>query len=92
MKPIIIFKEKNSNGTINFTQEELEQLLTDAYNQGYNAGLSKEITCPIWYGKDKIIINPSPSIPSTPFPYNPITCDTDRNTISTSKNMNVSLT
>lgn len=91
MKPIIIFKEKNNDGTMSFTQEEIEKLLTDAYNQGYADGLSKGTNHPIWLDKDKITIPTSPSIPSTPFPYNPIVCDTDRNTISTSKDINVSL-
>ena len=70
MKPIIIFKEKNNDGTISFTQEEIEKLLTDAYNQGYADGLSKLTTIyPTWNDKDKFTITPSPSIPSTPFPY-----------------------
>lgn len=38
MKPIIIFKEKNKNNKLEFTEEELTKLLEQAYNQGYEDG------------------------------------------------------
>ena len=38
MKPIII--EKNSDGKINITAEEISKMVEDAYNQGYADGKS----------------------------------------------------
>ena len=91
MKPIIIFKEKNNDGTMSFTQEEIEKLLSDAYNQGYSDGSPKGTTIyPTLNDKDTFTITPSPSIPSTPFPYSD-TNRNNRNKISTNKEMNVSL-
>lgn len=38
MKPIIIFKEKNKTGKFEFTESELQKLLSDAYESGYAEG------------------------------------------------------
>lgn len=61
----IVVIEKNKNGKIELTQEELQKMLDDAYNQGYMDGKVRYETItvhpsyPIWYTttKDSITLN-----------------------------------
>ena len=39
MKPIIVIKEPNRLGQLAFDKDELENLLMEAYNLGYTAGI-----------------------------------------------------
>ncbi len=45
MKPIIIIKEKNSNGKFELTEQELKELVEQAYSQGLMDG-SPKVTLP----------------------------------------------
>ena len=56
MTPIILIKEKNGNGKIEITEEELKQIVSDAYEQGYEEGKKQNPT--------PISINPSPTTPN----------------------------
>lgn len=38
MKPILIIKEKNENGKYEFTKEEIEDIIEQAYNSGFADG------------------------------------------------------
>ncbi|MCH5315492.1 MAG: hypothetical protein J1E81_06230 [Eubacterium sp.] len=68
---MIVLFEKNANGKIEFTNEELEKLLEEAKQEGVREGSKSNYiyTTPS---------NPSPATPS--FPYNPyilpVTCGT----------------
>ena len=66
----VVIVEKNKDGKIELTKDELQKMLDDAYNQGYADGKSKYETItypsyPVWYrstndsntiDKDKIIL------------------------------------
>ena len=56
MTPIILIKEKNGNGKIEITEEELKQIISDAYEQGYEDS-KKQNQVPMY-------ISPIPSNPS----------------------------
>lgn len=52
----VVVVEKNKDGKIELTKDELQKMLNDAYNQGYSDGSSKRydtitypITTPVWY-------------------------------------------
>ena len=53
----VVVIEKNKNGKIELTKEELEKMLNDAYNQGYSdrgwkldtITYPNPITTPVWY-------------------------------------------
>lgn len=47
MKPVVLIKETNKDGKIELTEEELKQLITDAYEQGYEDG-KKQNQVPIY--------------------------------------------
>lgn len=46
----IIVIEKNKEGKIELTKDELQKMLDDAYSQGYTDGNKRydTITCPSW--------------------------------------------
>ena len=64
MSKIIVVYANKKNGKFEFTQEELEALLDDAYNKGYTQGKSDTLVwqsptvTPSWIG--------SPSITAVP--------------------------
>ena len=77
MKPIIIFKEKTKSGKYAFTEDELKELLEEAYEEGYKDGKSSVPIYPT--------LNPAPyTIPTYPNPddtgdkfwwdHQPVTC------------------
>lgn len=77
MKPFIIFKELKDN-KVELTKEELEELITQAYNQGFTDGKKDNNwvypLTPTW--NNPHIKNPNDVIP-TPFFYQmPVTCST----------------
>lgn len=47
MKPVVLITEKNAKGTIELTEEELKQLIADAYEQGCEDG-KKQNSAPIY--------------------------------------------
>ena len=47
MKPVVLITEKNAKGMIELTEEELKQLIADAYEQGYEDG-KKQNSAPIY--------------------------------------------
>lgn len=64
----VVVIEKNKDGKIELTKEELQKMLDDAYNQGYMDGKGRYETItypsypiPIWYttttNKDSITLN-----------------------------------
>ena len=77
MKPFIIFKELKDN-KVELTKEELEELITQAYNQGFTDGKKDNNwvypLTPTW--NNPHIKNPNDGI-TTPFFYQmPVTCST----------------
>ena len=65
---MIVVIEKNTNGKIEFTKEELEELLEKARAEGVReASKTTYITSPA---------NPSPTIPNSPYFATPVTCST----------------
>lgn len=77
MKPFIIFKELKDN-KVELTKEELEELITQAYNQGFTDGKKDNNwvypLTPTW--NNPHIKNPNDVI-TTPFVYQtPVTCST----------------
>lgn len=77
MKPFIIFKELKDN-KVELTKEELEELITQAYNQGYTDGKKDNNyfypAAPTW--NDSHIKEPY-GITVTPFVcQTPVTCST----------------
>lgn len=77
MKPFIIFKELKDN-KVELTKEELEELITQAYNQGYTDGKKDNNyiypVTPTW--NNPCIKNPN-DVTTTPFVYQtPVTCST----------------
>ena len=51
MKPIVIIKETNKDGKFELTEKELEELIEQAYEQGY-ADAKAEYNKPDWIYKD----------------------------------------
>lgn len=81
MKPFIIFKELKDN-KVELTKEELEDLITQAYNQGFTDGKKDNNwvypLTPTW--NNPHIKNPNDVI-TTPFVYQtPVTCSTSDDT------------
>lgn len=77
MKPFIIFKELKDN-KVELTKEELEDLITKAYDQGFTDGKKDNNwvypLTPTW--DNPHIKNPNDVI-TTPFVYQtPVTCST----------------
>ena len=77
MKPFIIFKELKDN-KVELTKEELEELITQAYNQGYTDGKKDNNyiypVAPTW--NEPHIKNPN-DVTTTPLVYQtPVTCST----------------
>ena len=74
---MVVVIEKNVNGKIEFTKEELEELLEKARQEGVREGSKQNYiyTTPS---------NPSPLEPNSPFGYQ-FTCGTPK-TIATSEN------
>lgn len=77
MKPFIIFKELKDN-KVELTKEELEDLITKAYNQGFTDGKKDSNwvypVTPTW--NNPHIKNPN-DVTTTPFVYpTPVTCST----------------
>ena len=77
MKPFIIFKELKDN-KVELTKEELEELISQAYNQGYTDGKKDNNwvypVTPTW--NNPHIKNPN-DVTTTPFVYpTPVTCST----------------
>lgn len=77
MKPFIIFKELKDN-KVELTKEELEDLITQAYNQGYTDGKKDNNwvypLAPTW--NNPHIKNPN-DVTVTPFVYQiSVTCNT----------------
>lgn len=77
MKPFIIFKELKDN-KVELTKEEIEELISQAYNQGYTDGKKDNnyiyTAAPTW--NDPHIKNPN-DVTITPFVYKtPVTCST----------------
>lgn len=75
MKPIIIFKEKNSGGKFEFTQKELEKLLQDAYDQGAFDYASSHPN--IISATPSTVPQTTPLTPLDPYkltPYSPFVC------------------
>lgn len=65
MKPIIIFKEKNANGTYEFTPKELDELIEQVYNAGIIDG--KAQSQPVYIPQSPI--PQSPSVPQEIKPW-----------------------
>lgn len=77
MKPFLIFKELKDN-KVELTKEELEELITQAYNQGYTDGKKDNNyiypVTPTW--NNSCIKNPN-DVTTVPFVYQtPVTCST----------------
>lgn len=74
MKPFFIFKELKDN-KVELTKEELEELIMQAYNQGYTDGKKdNNYIYPTW--NNPCIKNPN-DVTTTPFVYQtPVTCNT----------------
>ena len=77
MKPFIIFKELKDN-KVELTKEELEELITQAYNQGCIVGKKDNNwvypLTPTW--SNPCIKNPN-DVTTVPFVYQtPVTCST----------------
>lgn len=77
MKPFIIFKELKDN-KVELTKEELEELITQAYDQGFTDGKKDNNwvypVTPTW--NNPHIKNPN-DVTTTPFVYpTPVTCST----------------
>ncbi len=68
MKPIVL--EKDKDGNVHITVDEIKKIVEDAYESGYEDGR-----------KSVPIIVPSP-YPSTPTPYTPNWIDRDHITIT----------
>lgn len=67
MAPIFIFVEKKENGKYEFSQEKLEELLKQVWQQGYEKGIQDKIPT-----INPIFVNPYISPTSVP----PFTCET----------------
>jgi len=66
-EPIIVAMDKD--GKITLTEQEIRQMLKNAYNQGYNAGKNTTIQ------HEHIILPSTPTIPASPYTpswYNPL--------------------
>lgn len=79
MKPFIIFKELKDN-KVELTKEELEELITQAYNQGCTDGEKDNNwvypVTPTW--NNPHIKNPN-DVTTTPFVYQTsVTCNTSK--------------
>ena len=76
MKPILIYVETNKDGKLEMTKEQFEQFMQEAFDRGYEAGMTKGLTI-----VNPSITNPTPYTPPTvtPYPswYNPVTCQSD---------------
>ena len=81
MKPVLIFKELK-DGKVELTKEELEKLLEDAYNEGYNAGKAVNITYPVYPTSPDVQPITTPTYPWYPVWY----CLSDFNSTDSSKN------
>lgn len=90
MKPFIIFKELKDN-KVELTKEELEELIMQAYNQGYTDGKKDNNyiypVTPTW--NNPCVKNPN-DVTTTPFVYQtPVTCNTSEdnncNSVKTEK-------
>lgn len=89
MKPIVIYLDKHDD-EIKLTRKEFEEYINKAYDQGYACGYAEGKKYYPWWGNGGITctgdnIRPL-DIRYTGKEYNPdytqITCDTDRNTVS----------
>lgn len=75
MKPIIIIKEKNTNGKFELTEKELKGLINQAYEQGVEDAKAQSQPSiqnipPEWYdGKKDITPNYPRNIYGDPVPY-----------------------
>ena len=76
MKPMIIVKEKNGCGLLEFTEKDIKEIIENAYQEGYEEG--KKASAPIYP-----ISNPVPYTNPTHYPgpddkfwwdNQPITC------------------
>ena len=81
MKPVILITEKNLKGMIELAEEELKQLITDAYEQGYEDG-KKQNQTPIY-------IPPMPSNPPNNWWDRQIYCDANLNDAHSVPNPNI---
>ena len=71
-----IFLEKNSNGKVELTPDEIRKMLDDAYNEGFKDGKQEQFV-PITY----------PSYPYTGYPtwisdHITVTCETPKVTLN----------
>ncbi len=58
MKPMIIIKEKNGHGLLEFTEKDIKEIIESAYQEGYEEG--KKANTLIYP-----TLNPSPYTPPT---------------------------
>ena len=94
MKPILLIIELNADeeGKISLTKERLQEIIDEAYNEGYKDGKSDQATSPYTpLPPIQVPTYPQNPYPSTPFWWTSPTCGSG-STCSKENNVSISST